>query len=580
MAAKFRVAVALFLILCPSQVRSEDTASLWKQVLGGSITGIPTAQAESVVAVLDSGNLRAFSSTGKALWSYSTGGRLGPFVSRSREGTCYVCRINGTFIAINRVGRELWRVNLGASLSGPAVIGWDGRIFTPTGNRISCYTGSGRLLWRKNLERSIGLSPALDKDGGLILSLENGVLLHIDPFGNSQAINLSDAPLSVLSIGTAGDESCRFLVVHKNGSLEIVDFGIEGPAASGWRPPLPGLDDRFSLPSLPAPPLAAVSRGQEAAILLRDGRVLLLRSRTGEILWTGDSHHLAQTGGAPAESGESAMIFDERGIYALTRTGASGFTPDGRRLWYIRLDNSTSLPVFADDGILYSGGKDWTLYAYRLEDRIKTGERSLYGPAPEGVYGTGNPPPSPWASLPFRFETAEMELRLEGIRNAMGSGTLGDMEMAYTAYLMELAGAAIGPSVSPTHPPVQLDYRIRALRLLALIGSRETIPFLVTIFNRDKEPLVKAAAAEVIGSIGIDPEGIALSVFANSLFGPGQIKDEQILRAIAKATGSLCRFSGPPLSQTGVKILTVLSSPERPPVVKNQARRELRSLDP
>jgi outer membrane protein assembly factor BamB len=533
-----------------------------------------------VVAVLDSGNLRAFSSGGKALWSYSAGGRLGPFVSRSLEGTCYVCRINGTFIAINRVGRELWRVNLEASLSSPAVIGWDGRIFTPTGSRIFCYTGAGRLLWRKNLERPIGLSPALDKDGGLILALENGILLRIDPFGNSQSINLSAVPLSALSIGAAGDGSCRFLLVHKNGNLEVVDFGLEGSAISGWRPPLPGLDGRFSLPSLPAPPLAAVSRGQEAAILLRDGRVLLLRSGTGEILWIGESHLLGQAGGATAEAGENAMIFDQRGIYALTRSGASGFTLDGRRLWYIRLDNSTSLPVFADDGILYSGGKDWTLYAYRLEERVKTRERSLYGPAPEGVYGTGNPPPSPWAAMPYRFETAEMELRLGSIGNAVNSGTLGDMEMAYTAYLMELAGAAIGPSVSPTHPPVQLDYRIRALRLLALIGSRETIPFLATIFNHDKEPLVKAAAAAVIGSIGIDPEGIALSVFANSLFGPGQIKDEQILMAITRAAGSLCRFSGPPLSETGVKILTALSSPERPPAVRNQARQELRSLNP
>ncbi|MDR2662198.1 MAG: PQQ-binding-like beta-propeller repeat protein [Treponema sp.] len=557
---------------------SQDMAPVWSRELGGSITGIPAVQVESVVAVLDAGDLRAFSSGGKALWTYAAGGRLSPFVSRSPEGACYISRINGIFIAVNRSGRELWRVNLGAPLSGPAVIGWDGRIFVPMGNRIFCYTGAGRLLWRKNLERPAALNPRLDKDGALILALENGVLLRIDPFGNTLSMNLSAVPQSILSIGTAGDGACRFLVIHRNGNLEMVDLGIEGSAISGWRPPLPGLDGRISLPSHPTPPLATVGRGKEAAALLRDGRVVMLYSETGKILWTGESHMKGQTGrnDDPAAA-EAAMIFDERGIYALTRSGASGFTTDGRRLWNIRLDNATSLPVFGDDGNLYSGAKDWTLYAYRLEERSKTRKQSLYGPAPEGLYGTGNPPPSPWAAFPYRFETAEMEIRLGNVRNAVSAGTLGDRELAYTADLMELAGAASIPVVSPTHPLVPPDYRIRALGFLGLFGSRETIPFLVRVFNNDPEPLVKAAAAEAIGRVGIDPDGIALSAFANSLFAP-QIKDGQTLKAVAAATGSLCRFSGPPLSETGVRILTVLSAPERPQAVQAQARQELRSL--
>ncbi|MDR0998097.1 MAG: HEAT repeat domain-containing protein, partial [Treponema sp.] len=206
------------------------------------------------------------------------------------------------------------------------------------------------------------------------------------------------------------------------------------------------------------------------------------------------------------------------------------------------------------------------------------GKQILYGPAPEGLYGTGSPPPSPWAAFPYRFETGQMETRLKNIGNAINTGTLGDMEMAYTADLMELAGAASVPVVSPVHPLVHFDYRIRALRLLALFGSRETIPFLVKVFKGDTEPLVRAAAAEAIGRVGVDPEGIAMSAFFNSLFAPGQIRDEQVLKAVAVAAGSLCRFSGPPLSETGVRILTILGSPERPRAVQSQARQELRSL--
>jgi outer membrane protein assembly factor BamB len=111
--------MALLLILRPGAARSQDMTPLWNRTLGGSITGIPAAQVESVVAVLDGGDLKAFSSGGKALWTYAARGRLSPFVSRSPEGTCYVSRINGTLIAVNRTGRELWRANPGASLSGP-----------------------------------------------------------------------------------------------------------------------------------------------------------------------------------------------------------------------------------------------------------------------------------------------------------------------------------------------------------------------------------------------------------------------------------------------------------------------------
>jgi outer membrane protein assembly factor BamB len=561
-------------IFHPGGVWPQDIAPIWSQVLGGSITGIPAAQAESVAAVLDGGELKVFSSGGRELWTYAARGKLSPFVSRSPEGTCYIARINGTLIAVNRAGRELWRVNPGAPLSGPAIIGWDGRIFVPAGNRILCYTEAGRLLWRKNLERPAGISPVLDKDGALILTLENGVLLRIDPFGNTRSMNLSTVPLVVLSIGSPGDGTCRFLLVHRNGGLEMADLGLEGSSISGWRPPLPGLDGRVSLPPLPSPPLGAAIRNRDAAAILRDGRVVMFQAETGKILWAGESHAkgLAGENRDPAAA-EAAMIFDERGIYALTRSGASGFTADGRRLWHIRLDNSTSLPVFGNDGNLYSGAKNWTLYAYRLEERDTGG--SLYGSPAAGLYGTGKPPPSPWAAFPYRFESAGIETRLGNIENAAEAGTLGDMELAYTADLMELAGAASVPVVSPTHPPVHSNYRIRALRLLGLFGNRETIPFLVRVFKGDPEALVKAAAAEAVGRIGTDPGRIAMTAFANSL-APGQ--DVQILKAIAAATGALCRFSGPPLSETGVRVLTLLGAPERPLPVRTQAQRELRSL--
>jgi outer membrane protein assembly factor BamB len=143
---------------------------------------------------------------------------------------------------------------------------------------------------------------------------------------------------------------------------------------------------------------------------------------------------------------------------------------------------------------------------------------------------------------------------------------------------METAGSFLMNPRSGNHPPVHVRYRVEAARLLAFIGSRETIPFLAELFRGDKEALVKAAAAEAIGKIGVDPEGLALGAFEDAIVPPSPLTDEAALTAIASAAGALSRFSGPPLSAGGIRILTLLSGSDRPPSVRNRAQREFSSL--
>jgi outer membrane protein assembly factor BamB len=307
---------------------------------------------------------------------------------------------------------------------------------------------------------------------------------------------------------------------------------------------------------------------------MENGEVILLSGEDGGFLWTGKS----SVGVAGAQT---AMIFDERGVYVLSRSGAAGFTADGRRLWYIRLEGAAAVPAFGDDGILYSGGGDWILYAYKLEDRVRQGKEALYGPAPEGSYGMGNPPPSPWADFYYRFDERELDARLDLVERAIREGRVGEEEPAFTAYLMEAAAAGTeNPQGSATHPPVQVRHRVRALRLLSFIGSGETVPFLARLFARDGEPLVRAAAAEAIGGIGLDPYGLALRSFMNFLVSPSSGRDAQVQLAVASAAGALCRFSGPPLSDTGIKVLNLLTADSRPGPVRQRAWRELASLRP
>jgi outer membrane protein assembly factor BamB len=138
---------------------------VWNQDLGDIVLGIPYLQAESAVVACRSGSIKSFSMRGTPLWTFDPRGSVTPFTSRSPEGTSYVCNTAGTFMAINRIGRELWRIDFGTPITFPAVVGWDGRLFIPVGQNLYCRTASGIALWSTDLGSPIAMAPVLDHPG-------------------------------------------------------------------------------------------------------------------------------------------------------------------------------------------------------------------------------------------------------------------------------------------------------------------------------------------------------------------------------------------------------------------------------
>jgi outer membrane protein assembly factor BamB len=526
----------------------------WRQALGGAVLSLPHVQAQSAVVALDGGNIRAYSTAGTPMWNYSTRARISPYVTRSREGTSYFSRTNGTLIAINRAGRELWRRNINGPLSARVITGWDGRLFVPTARTLYCYTASGNLLWTRAFESPISVAPKLDSSGAVLLALENNEVYRIDAFGNAHMWMLTNTPAVLLSV-----DRQRIFTIFTDGAMEILG------SAEEWYISAVSEVHSSLLPRFSSRPLAAANIGNNVAAVMNDGKIAFLSLDEKEILWEGDSHirEIFRNSGSPDL--EAEMLFDERGIIVLSKNGASCFSQEGRRIWYTFLPNAAAIPAFGDDGILYSGGKDWILYAYRIEERTLPTRNSIYGPLPDGSYGMGNPQSVYMQDFPL-FEH-EIRIRLQRIEAAINSGRVGANEPEWTTFLLAISN-------SDEH----VRFRINALNLLGKIGSRETIPWLVNIFRREGEPLIRAAAVSAIGAIGVDPDGSAIQNFLFTLVQGSGIQDEQLLMALVQATGALCRFSGPPLSETGVRLLTMLSADNLPVMVRRQAQRELSSL--
>ena len=533
---------------------NENAATpIWRHAPGGKLLGIPTIQAGTVVAVLDGGHLKAYTLEGKPLWDYfAKTPRLIPYVSRNREGTSYICRTDGTLIAVNRAGRELWQLKPGP-ITAPVVSGWDGRIFVTTEKKIYCYTASGYLLWNRELSRKTATFPLLTGKGGIVVALDGGELLELDPFGKAISRPIGETPTAIISVNSGT------LILLKNGELKLFRSDSNTPGKS--------------IGKIRGTPLGGISRGNNAALLMTNGSVVLVSLTDGKQQWSGDSHIKRNE---VKSANDFSMLWDERGIYVFSRLGATGFNSTGRRLWVLKLSGASSIPVLGDEGTLFSGGQDWILYAYKVENRSTVIKQSLYGPAPEGNYGLANPPPSPWAKNYDKFHETQMNKELENLNSLIKEGNIGENEIIYAAYLREISGSSLNPLTSQVRPPVHVKHRSEAARLLGFFGSRETIFFLTELYIKDPDPVVRAAAAEAIGRIGTDPDGLALKAFAQTITAAN--REEQVLIATASAIGSLCRFSGPPLSETGLRLLGIMEQDFMPAKARAQARREIAGL--
>jgi outer membrane protein assembly factor BamB len=565
-----------FSVFLPAQragptLPSVGAAPVWYRDLGELILGQPHLQAESVVLACTSGAIKSFFRTGTQLWNFNQQEPATPFVARSVEGATYTCDTSGNFRAINRVGRELWRVTLERPICHPPIVGWDGRVFIPADSELSCRTASGRSLWSIDLGSPIALAPILDRIGSFVTVLENGDFVKVNQFSTVDRLRLTEMPFLIASMISGNRKT--YVLLYPNGAAESIIF--DESALRGSRLSR----DRF--PSLPAAPAAAIGRGGEFAVTLRDGRVLLI-DETGQVLWSGNSHETAvERGAANLNKDQAAMVFDERGIYSITTRGVTGFAADGRRRFIHRIEEASSIPALSDEGILYVTGRSRNLYSYKLDSRARTTPRfRYYGYAPEGTYGMGSPPPSPWASDSWRYDPNEQNAMVARIEDAINSGQIGEREPYYKAYLMEMIGFFLNdPHYSRVRPNVLPTLHIEFIRLLGRIGSRETVPFLWRIFDTYHDPTVRAACAEAIGNIGVDPYGNTYMSFSFFLAANNPNRDPRLLMSATTSIAALSRFSGPPLSGEGIILLRHFSNLTWAPLaIRNQINMELEAL--
>lgn len=530
---------------------------MWKQPLSGNIISEIYTQNGFVTSVVDGGNVISLGLNGDIFWNYKIRGRFLPVITRSSQGTTYVCRSNGDFIALTRSGAARWQLKLGEPVVAPAVCGWDERIFIFLKNKVICLTAAGHRLWQRPLSSPPDSDPQLDSEGGVILVLQNNTILILSPFGEEKTIKLVEKPAFLLPV-KPDNSGGRILVIYGDGRLELY---TQSGAQNG------------KIIHLGKPPLAAAAYSGQAAVQLVSGELILLDVEKAQILWRTASNPGVGAAGNRNQKIKLRIDGADKMIYVMSISTVAGFSlVSGEENWRFMPENSVVTPSVGE-GLVFFGSRDWIFYAYDAEGRpMRAAANSIRANIPAaGAYGLGRMPSFvEWSRVKEVFE-GRFEDFLAETAIEIKSGNLGSNEPARVQILL---GILSDTKVIQTE-------RIEAARLLGLAGSVETTPVLVRRLSSELESSVQAEIAIAIGRIGPDPQGRVMAVFSriieSSRYSRGVV-DDALLTAVSAALGGIIRSSSSEISESAVRLLVALTEPGNSAAVQNEARRELDKL--
>ncbi len=519
------------------------------------LTAGPALGAGRAWLLSDSKTLYVLTIDGVAIGKRTLSDRRSAFIACDEFGRAAISEGDRGLALVNRAGQEVWRVDLGAAPSAAPVFASDGRLFVAAGGALSAYAPNGGRLWNTVLSASQSAPVVIGPEGGPAVGLADGAVLLFSADGGipltvelgSAAVALSGAPGRL----AAALEDGRFVVLQPDSAENSLVAVLPDSAVQ-----------------LGSRPLALASSRDGFYALGSDG-TLLATDADGRERWRSS----LRLGGGPA----TLAAFEGRAV-VLTESTVWSYGPDGSLYRTLRLSNVASSPAIAANGTVFAGGTDWILYAYRFE-------RPLVAQAPPALPGLDleaidlvAKEEAFWSLAPYDDSVA-ME-RLNDIEKSMESGTIGTVGRQTSLYLAAVAlgkldapfgigAVGVGPTPSGTLP------RAYACGLLGRMGLPQAVPVLVEAFRSDPEPAVRAAAAEAVALIGLDPEGDALEAFARAT---ERRLDLRTAGAIVAAIDALYRASGALDDRSGILALVRISGGDYPRALRSMAEKALKRV--
>ncbi len=519
--------------------------------------------------ISDSRTLYVLDSTGRAIGRRAISYRRAAFIACDPFGRALIPEEPSMLTMINRAGQTVWTLDLGMPASGPSAFGPpafgpDGRLYVLAGRFLAAYAPNGRRLWRDELP--------LEAAG-----LVQNHLVHTGP-GGGPVLMVADGSLRLWSQDgeslwsfSAGFESSSALATALQGALLAADdqsVALALPDGRVFR-----LDDQGQLSwfykTAPLPAVLALGPDGSCLVAGRDGSLSMIGS--GDLAWRTPARQ------GFVASGATISVYDSR--YVLTwKGGAVSFGTDGGFYRELNIRNPATVPAMAPGGTVFSGGVDWIMYAYRFE-------RGLPEPGATVVPGLDRQAVRQAAReeafwTPGGLNDDVLLTGLADIEKSLKSGTIG---RGAQSALLYAAAVALGDfeapfgsgAVSPGPVPRGPLPRAMACQTLGALGSTRALPVLVEVFQRDPEPVVRAAAASAVAAIGLDPDGMAQDAFARAA---SEGLDLRTAGAVIDAIEGLYRSNGALDNLAGALALARLAGGNYPRDLRARAETALRSV--
>ncbi|GAQ62701.1 serine/threonine-protein kinase AfsK [Streptomyces scabiei] len=308
----------------------------WKFTTGDHVTSAPAVvDGVAYIGSADSQVYAVDASTGKAKWSYATGGTvLTPAVA---HGMVYVGSGDRQVHALDATtGTKKWSFTTdGAVYTSPAV--YLGSVFVGS-NDTKVYAldaTTGELQWSYTTGDQVQSSPVV-VDGMVYVGSDDARLYALNSTTGEKnwSFTAGNAILSAPTVVSGGS-------VYFSGGDRTVYALDAGTGAKKWR---------YTTGDTPGTPTV---RGGNVYVYSHDGNVHALDAATGVKKWTFPTEAGAST---PAVAGKVVYVGSYDGsLYALDAT-------TGAPQWRFRADDIVRSPVVLSD-FVYFGSDDKNLYA-------------------------------------------------------------------------------------------------------------------------------------------------------------------------------------------------------------------------
>jgi outer membrane protein assembly factor BamB len=543
---------------------------------------------------------------GDELWRFITGGRIRSQPAIGKDGIIYIISEDRYLYALNNQGRQLWRCDLHERVSDCFCLGYDGSIYVGLKKgKILAINPKGKIIWEYDIHETLSYSPALHSDGTLFFIGQEGKLIALSHTGIPRfQIKLNLKP----SANPATDsDGTLYLPLRQNQIIALYPWGekkwqltLKGnpctPVITSEGTVIVGTDQgllyaidpngfilwTFTFNAEVLYPI--IGRNDTIYGILKTSKAFSL-SKNGELLW------IVQVGKAALSScslGSSGTIYLYSGgnfIHALS--------PTGTIIWSLPIKGELTNPVLADQGILYAGSDNWSLYAFKAEKPCQSpwpqfqhdpghsshSLRVIQTPSIEDLYGQ-NPDflylkSLLWSLNPWLIEKGLTEIQVRYDQLAINSSR------PYLLYLLaKVASQNIFEINRHYGYPVDGYSAIReqACLLYTLLGGFSARDFLLKLVGEEKDPSMKAVAVRCLGILRSDPEGNAVQKMASIISVDSQnTLDNRIAKEIIQAFRKIAYYHGV-LPQNGIKTLLTISNSNYLSEVKELALNALEEL--